>query len=228
MIWVWTNFDLIWGLALAHIWLSVFPIVIGFVLSIPLGYLANRNALARSILLSTGGILYTIPSLALFIIIPVIIGTSLLDPINVVIALTIYAIAIMVRSSTDAFASVSAPVQDSATSVGFSAVQRFFTVDLPLAGPVLLAGIRVVSVSTVSLVSVGAVTGISSLGFLFTDGFQRSFYTEIWAGIIGTIIIAAVFDIVLVLAARALMPWGQVSRRRPGRAASRRGVLSPS
>lgn len=228
MTWVWTNFDLIWGLALTHIWLSVFPVVIGFLLSIPLGYLANRNAIARSVLLSVGGILYTIPSLALFVIIPVILGTTLLDPINVVIALTIYAVAIMVRSATDAFASVSAPVQDSATSVGFSTMQRFFAVDLALAGPVLLAGIRVVSVSTVSLVSVGAVTGISSLGFLFTDGFQRSFYTEIWAGIAGTIIIAAVFDVLLVLAGRALMPWTQVGRGNRVVVASRRGAVSAS
>lgn len=205
--WVWTNFGLIWGLTLSQIWLSVFPIVLGFVVSIPLGYLASRSRTARSILLGFGGILYTIPSLALFIVIPVVIGTSLLDPINVIIALTIYAVAIMVRSSADAFASVSAAVQDSATSVGFSAWQRFFGVELPLAGPVLLAGIRVVSVSTVSLASVGSVIGVSSLGFLFTDGFQRSFFTEIWAGIIGTLIIAAVFDVLLVRISRVLMPW---------------------
>jgi osmoprotectant transport system permease protein len=207
--WVWTNFGLIWGLTLSHIWLSVLPIVIGFVLSIPLGYAASRSRVARSFLLSVGGILYTIPSLALFVTIPVIIGTSLLDPLNVVIALTIYALAVMVRSSADAFASVPEPVQDSATAVGYSRHQRFFAVDLPLSGPVLLAGIRVVSVSTVSLVSVGSVIGVSSLGFLFTDGFQRLFYTEIWVGIIGTLIVAAVFDILLVMIGRALMPWNR-------------------
>ena len=211
MEWVWTNFGLIWGLTLSQVWLSALPIVIGFVVSIPLGYLASRSRVARSVLLSVGGILYTIPSLALFLIIPVIIGTSLLDPINVIIALTIYAIAIMVRSSADAFASVPEPVQDSATAVGFSNAQRFFAVDFPLAGPVLLAGIRVVSVSTVSLVSIGSVIGVSSLGFLFTDGFQRDFFTEIWVGLIGTLIVAAVFDLVLVLIARALMPWNRRS-----------------
>ncbi|MBK4346570.1 ABC transporter permease [Lacisediminihabitans changchengi] len=209
MDWVWTNFGLIWGLTLSQVWLSALPVVIGFVLSIPLGYLASRSRVARSILLSVGGILYTIPSLALFIVIPVIIGTSLLDPTNVIIALTVYAVAIMVRSSADAFASVPGSVQDSATAVGFSRAQRFFAVDFPLSGPVLLAGIRVVSVSTVSLVSVGSVIGVSSLGFLFTDGFQRKFYTEIWAGIVGTLVVAAVFDIVLVLIGRALMPWNR-------------------
>lgn len=225
MNWVWTNFDMIWGLTLSQIWLSVIPIVVGFLLSIPLGYAASRSKAARSILLSAGGILYTIPSLALFVSIPVVIGTSLLDPTNVVIALTIYSVAIMVRSSADAFASVPEPVQDSATAVGFSGWQRFFAVELPLAGPVLLAGIRVVSVSTVSLVSVGSVIGVSSLGFLFTDGFQRNFFTEVWTGIVGTVIIAAVFDLLLVLIGRLAMPWNRrVSDRKLRRVASRSAV----
>ncbi|HEY0260949.1 MAG TPA: ABC transporter permease [Lacisediminihabitans sp.] len=211
MSWVWTNFGLIWSLTLSQIWLSVLPIAVAFVVSIPLGYLASRNRTARSILLSLGGILYTIPSLALFVVIPVLIGTSLLDPTNVIIALSIYGVAIMVRSASDAFAAVSEPVQDSATAVGFSRWQRFFVVDLPLAGPVLLAGIRVVSVSTVSLVSVGSVIGVSSLGFLFIDGFQRDFFTEIWTGIVGTLVIAAVFDLALVFAGRVLMPWNRQS-----------------
>ncbi len=209
MQWVWANFDMIWSLTLAHVGLSVVPILVGFLLSIPLGYFASRSRVARSILLTTGGILYTIPSLPLFLAIPVIIGTALLDPANVVIALTIYAIALMLRTSTDAFSAVPADVQDSATAVGFSRLQRFFAVDFPLAGPVLLAGIRVVSVSTVSLLSIGAVIGVSNLGSLFTDGFQRDFFTEIWVGLVGILLIAAVFDTVLVLVARVLMPWNR-------------------
>jgi osmoprotectant transport system permease protein len=224
MDWVWTNFDMIWSLTLAHIGLSVIPIVIGFILSIPLGYLASRSRLARSILLSFGGILYTIPSLALFVGIPVVLGTSILDPTNVVVALTIYALAVMVRAAADAFASVSEPVQDSATAVGFSGFQRFRTVDFPLAGPVLLAGIRVVSVSTVSLVSVGAVIGVASLGSLFTQGFQLNFPTEIYVGIVGTLIIAAVFDVLLVLLARVLLPWNRRPSRRRLRQARQSAV----
>lgn len=209
MQWVWTNFDMIWSLTLAHIGLSVIPIIVGFLVSIPLGYVASRSRVARSILLTTGGILYTIPSLALFVGIPVVLGTSILDPTNVIVALTTYAIALMVRTSADAFASVAEPVQDSATAIGFSRWQRFFSVDLPLAGPVLLAGTRVVSVSTVSLVSIGAVIGVSNLGSLFTQGFQINFYTEILTGLVGVLLIAVVFDIILVLIARVLMPWNR-------------------
>jgi osmoprotectant transport system permease protein len=226
MAWVWTNFDKIWGLTVAHVGLSVVPIVVGFILSIPLGYAASRSRVARSILLSTAGILYTIPSLAFFLAIPAIIGTSILDPLNVVIALTVYAVAVMVRTATDAFASVPADVQDSARAMGFSRVQQFFGVDLPLAGPVLLAGVRVVSVSTVSLVSVGVLVGVSSLGSLFTEGFGIAFYTEIWTGIVGTLIIAAVFDLVIVAIARILMPWNRRPSVRRQRALARKAVAA--
>jgi osmoprotectant transport system permease protein len=222
MQWVWTNFDQVWTLTLAHIGLSVIPIVVGFIVSIPLGYFASRSRITRSILLTTGGILYTIPSLALFLAIPAIIGTSILDPTNVVISLTIYAIALMLRTATEAFSAVPEDVQDSATAVGFSRWQRFFAVDFPLAGPVLLAGVRVVSVSTVSLVSIGAVIGTSSLGSLFTDGFQRSFFTEIWVGLVGILIIAIVFDTVLVLIARLLLPWNRRSTPILAKVVSRR------
>ena len=226
MAWVWTNFDKIWGLTVAHIGLSVIPIVLGFILSIPLGYAASRSRVARSILLSTAGILYTIPSLAFFLAIPAIIGTSILDPVNVVIALTVYAVAVMVRTATDAFASVPPDVQDSARAMGYSRAQQFFGVDLPLAGPVLLAGVRVVSVSTVSLVSVGVLIGVSSLGSLFTEGFGIAFYTEIWTGIVGTLIIAGVFDVVIVVIARIVMPWNRRTTVRRQRALARKAAAA--
>lgn len=216
MAWVWSHFDQIWGLTLSHVVLSVIPMVVGFILSVPLGWLASRYRIARSILLSIGGILYTIPSLALFVILPGVLGTGILDPANVVVALSIYAVAIMVRSAADAFASVPAEVQDSATAAGFSPLQRFLAVDLPLAGPVLLAGVRVVSVSTVSLVTVGSVIGVPTLGNLFLDGFQRFFLEEIITGIVTVLVMAIVFDAVLVLLGRLAMPWNR--RINPSRA----------
>jgi osmoprotectant transport system permease protein len=218
MAWVWSNFSEIWGLTLDHIGLSVPPIIIGFVLSIPLGYWASRSKTARSILLSIFSILYTLPSIVLFVVVPIAIGAAILDPKNVVIALTIYAIAIMVRSAADAFASVPDSVRESARAVGYSAWQRFFVVELPLAGPVLLAGVRIVSVSTVSLATVGVFIGIPSLGNLFSDAFQRQFATEAWTGIIAVLLIAAVFDLILAGLGRLLMPWNRrVSRRRAAR-----------
>lgn len=212
MTWLFDNFDYVWSLTLRHVWLSAVPIVLGFVIALPIGWYANRHPRLRGTLLSAGSILYTIPSLPLFVIIPGVVGLGILSPLNVVIALTIYAVAIMIRSASDAFGSVSAAVLDSASAAGFSPSQRAFRVELPLAGPVLLAGLRVVSVSTVSLVSVGALIGVSSLGSLFTDGYNRSFTTEILIGIGATVLVALFFDLVLVLLGRILLPWASASR----------------
>lgn len=215
--WIGNNLDLIGGRVLEHLALTAPPIVIGLVLSIPLGYWASRSKVARSILLSLGGVLYTIPSIALLVLVPVTLGLAILNPLNLVFALTIYAVAIMVRSAADAFASVPRDVIASATATGFSRWQRFFVVELPLAGPVLLAGIRVVSVSTVSIASVGALIGIDQLGSFFTDAFQRSFLTEAIVGIVAILVVAAVYDVILTRVAHALLPW---NRRRPARMAS--------
>lgn len=226
MNWVWigNNLGLIGGRILEHLALTAPPIVIGLVLSIPLGYWASRSKIARSILLSLGGILYTIPSIALLVLVPVTLGLAILDPLNLIFALSVYAIAIMVRSAADAFVSVSADVRASATATGFSAWQRFFGVELPLAGPVLLAGIRVVSVSTVSIASVGAITGIEQLGSFFTDAFQRSFLTEAIVGIVAILLIAALYDVILTRVAALLLPW---TRRQPAVAASPKAYSEP-
>lgn len=205
--WIGRNLGDIWGYAVQHTALAAPPIVIGFVISIPLGYWASRSRVARSVLLVVGNILYTIPGIALIVFVPIVLGLALLDPSNLEIALAIYALALMVRVAADAFASVPRDVASSATAVGYSARQRFFAVELPLAGPVLLAGVRVVSVSTVSLVSIGALTGIGNLGFLFLDAFHSNNSVEAITGIVAVLLIAAVFDVVLLLLGRMLMPW---------------------
>lgn len=228
MSWFWSNFGLIWQLTINHVGLSIPPILVGFVLSVPIAWLANRFRLSRGVILSIAGLLYVIPSLPLFIAMPSIIGTKSLDPINVIVALSIYGLALMVRTSADALASVDGDVRLSATSIGFSGWGRFWSVDLPLAGPVMLAGVRVISVSTVSLVSVGSIVGVSSLGNLFLDGYARYFPEEIVVGIIGTLLIAVVFDLAIVIAGRLLMPWTRSSRRadRRARAAAALAVSS--
>jgi osmoprotectant transport system permease protein len=119
----------------------------------------------------------------------------------------------MVRTTADALASVPGDVLQSATAVGFSEWRRFWSVELPLAGPVLLAGLRVVSVSTVSLVSVGALVGVANLGNLFTDGLNRYFPFEVGVGIVAIMLVALVFDLVLVLLGRLLLPWTRADAR---------------
>ncbi len=212
MVWLWQNLELVLGLTLDHARLSVVPVLVSFIASIPLGWLASRNRIARGVLLTVGGILFTIPSIALFIVLPIILGTRILDEINVVVALCIYGVAVMVRGAADAFASVPKDVVGSSTAMGFSRWGRFWSVELPLAGPVLLANIRVVSVTTVSLLSVGSLIGVTTLGYLFLNGYQRVFPTEIIIGMAFTIIVALLFDAVLVALGRLLMPWTRVMK----------------
>lgn len=228
MTWVLANLEQIWSLTLDHILLSVPPILVGFLLAVPIGWFAHRYRVSRGVLLTACGLLYTIPSLALIVAMPAVLGTKILNPMNLIVTLTIYAIALMVRTAADAFDAVSRDVTQSATAVGFGGWRRFWQVELPLAGPVLLAGLRVVSTSTVSLVTLGALVGMSGLGYLFTNGYQRNFATEILTGVVGTVLIAIVFDVVLVLLGRMLLPWTRVdaAARRNARTATTKAVAA--
>ncbi len=221
MTWFQNNTDKVVDLLLSHLWLSAVPIVLGFVIAVPIGWYANRHRRVRGVLLTAAGVLYTVPSLALFLILPSIIGTGFLDPLNVVVALTMYAVAIMARSASDAFESVSPAVLDAATATGFASAGRAFRVELPLAGPVLVAGLRVVAVSTVSLVSVGALTGVNNLGSLFTEGYRTDNDAEILIGVIGIVGLALLFDALIVLAGRLLLPWSRASRTTRARGVAR-------
>ncbi|MGJ9421570.1 ABC transporter permease [Aeromicrobium sp. CF3.5] len=219
MTWFLDNLDTVGELFWRHAWISVVSILIGFVVSLPIGWYANEHPRLRGIAVTAVGVLYTVPSLAIFVLLPGLLGTGFLSVINVVIALSTYAAAVMVRTTADAFGSVSPAVLDAASAAGFSRGQRVFRVELPLAGPVLLAGLRVVSVSTVSMLSVATLVGVSNLGSLFTDGFRRDFQTEIIVGILAIVVLALLLDLLLVLAGRLLMPWSRAQQapRRTGR-----------
>jgi osmoprotectant transport system permease protein len=212
MTWILANLDLIAGRTLAHLALTLPAIVLAFVLSLPLGWFATRYRWSRLTLLTASGLLYAVPSLPLFIVLPTIIGVGVRDAANVVAALTLYGMALMVRAATDALGSVDASVRLSATAMGYSGLSRFWTVELPLAGPVLLAGLRVVAVSTVSLVTVSGLLGVNNLGLLFTDGFQRGILAEVLAGIGAVVLLALAIDGLLVLAGRAVLPWARMVR----------------
>ena len=206
MNWVADNLDLIWSLTLDHLRQSAIAIVAGLVLSMPLGWLAFRYTKLRGPVLTGIGLLYTIPSFALFAVLTLF-GIPYLSELNLVVALTIYAVAIMTRSVTDGLTSVDEVTRSAAIAVGFGAWRRFWTVDFPLSGPVVLAGLRVTAMSTISLATVGALIGVQNLGYLFTNGSQRRIVAEVFAGVVAVVVIAVVIDALLVLAGRALMPW---------------------
>ncbi|MCA0294522.1 MAG: ABC transporter permease [Actinobacteria bacterium] len=195
------------SLMVNHAVLAVAPLVIGLLLAVPLGWLAQRYRWLRTPLIAGTGLLYTIPSLALFILMPLVLGTGILDPVNVVVALTVYTVALLVRTVADGLASVPQEVLQAATAMGIGNVRRFWSVELPLAVPVIAAGLRVAAVSNVSIVSVAALLGIPQLGSLFTDGFARAFLDPIVVGIIACIVLALVLDLAIIAISRAVTPW---------------------
>jgi osmoprotectant transport system permease protein len=207
MDWILSHLDDIGAYAWQHTWLSAVPTVLGLLLALPLGWAATRWRWLYAPVVAGTGLLYTVPSLALFILMPLVLGTGILDPVNVVVAMTVYTLALMTRSVADALASVPPATISAATAMGLGPVRRFATVELPLAVPVVGAGLRVAAVSNVSIVSVAALIGVPQLGSLFTDGFQRDFLDPIVAGVVGCVLLALVFDLLIVLAVRLLTPW---------------------
>lgn len=207
MSWVLQNLDLIWGLTLVHLRQSAIAIALSFVIALPLGWLAWRYTRLRGPVLTTIGLLYTIPSLGLFALLWSVFGIPYLSETNLIVALTIYGVAIMTRSVTDGLDSVDPVTRDAAVAVGFGTWRRFWTVDLPLAGPVLLAGLRVTATSTIALATVGILIGTENLGYLFTNGSQRAIIPEVLTGLVLVVAIALLIDLILVIAGRVLLPW---------------------
>lgn len=196
------------------VWLALVPLLVGLVIALPLGWVASRYRRTYPPLVWSAGVLYTIPSVVLFVALPGILGTRILDPFNVAVALTVYTVALLVRVVADGLSSVSADTLAAASAMGFTGRQRLFSVQLPMAVPVIGAGVRVAAVSNVSLVSVAALLGIPQLGQLFTTGFQLNFFTPIIAGIVLCLLVAAVFDGLIQLAVRFSTPWERAVKRR--------------
>ncbi|WP_072806860.1 ABC transporter permease [Rhodococcoides yunnanense] len=213
MRWLVDNFDVVLGLTRTHLYLSLVPLIIGLVIAVPVGTMIRNVSWIRRITLIAASIAFTIPSLALFVTIPALLGTRVLDSINVVIALAVYSTALLIRAVPEALDSVPAAVVDSAEAMGYTSLRRAIGVELPLALPVLVANVRVVAVTNISLVSVGSVIGIGGLGTLFTQGYQRDYPDQIVAGIISIVFLALVFDAALYLLGRWLTPWTRLEKK---------------
>jgi osmoprotectant transport system permease protein len=198
--------DIFWY-AGQHTLLAGIPLIIGLIIALPLGWVARRYSKLYGFLIAGSGLLYTIPSLALFILMPLILGTRILDTLNVYVAMTLYTLALLVRTVADGLGAVPDSTRQAAVAMGFTGMRRLLKVDLPLAVPVIAAGLRVAAVSNVSIVSVASLIGISQLGYFLTDGYARSFPTEVWVGIFACLLLALVFDLVIQVVSRALTPW---------------------
>jgi osmoprotectant transport system permease protein len=204
-----------WALTVIHLRLSLVPVLAGLLLAVPWGVLTWRNPVARRVTTVAASAVFTIPSLALFVVLPLIIPTRILDEANVLVALTLYTSALLVREVFEALDAVPLQVRDAASALGYRPITRLLKVELPLSVPVLVAGLRVVVVTNISMVSVGAVIGIGGLGTWFTEGFQANKSDQIVAGIVAIFGLAVVIDVALMLAGRLATPWDRVAR--PGR-----------
>lgn len=213
MNWLVLNWQHVVELARDHLLLTVPAIMVSVLIAVPVGRLAYRRPLAGGSILGVAQLMYAIPALPLLVIVPAVLGIPLRSPATMIVALSVYGVALLVRTAADAFASVDARVHDAALSIGHSRRSVFWRVDLPLAIPVLLAGVRVVAVSTIGLVTIGALIGVSSLGSLLTDGFQRGIAAEVLTGVLATVLLALVLDALLIVAGRLAAPWSLADRR---------------
>jgi osmoprotectant transport system permease protein len=220
MTWILDHLDDIGEYTLQHAWLAGLPLLLGLAIALPLGWVARRWSWAYTPVVVGTGLLYTIPSLALFILMPLFLPTNILDPLNVVVAMTVYTVALLTRTVADGLGAVPDDVVAAATAMGLRRVRLLLTVELPLAVPVIAAGMRVAAVSNVSIVSVAALIGVPQLGSLFTDGFYRDFLDPIVAGVVASVLLALLFDLVILAAAWTLTPWTRTARSAPAREAA--------
>ena len=191
--------------------LGILPALFGLIISVPLGIVCVRFRWLYGPVLSVTSVLYALPSLALFIVL--IPYTGLTDT-TVIIPLTLFSLCVLVPNVVDGLRSVPEPVRQAATAMGFGTMRRLARVELPISVPIVIAGLRVAVVSSISLATLGQLIGVSSLGYLLIDGYQRAFLTEILVGGGLIIALALVCDLILVLVRRLLTPWRARRRRR--------------
>ena len=207
--WLGRNIDVVLSDLWQHIEITLAALGLGIVIAFPIGLIAYRWRRSYPPILAITQVLYTIPSLALFVLLINVVGLGA-EP--VIIGLAVYSLVILVRNLVEGLRGVPPEVTDAATAMGYKETKRLFVVELPLALPAIVAGLRVATVSTISLVSVGALIGSGGLGQLFIHGFQIDNPIEIWTGILLTVVLALVFDLLIVGGGRLLTPWTRAAR----------------
>jgi osmoprotectant transport system permease protein len=192
-----------------HLWITVVSVLLGFVLAVPLALLARRSPTLESIVVGGTTIIYTIPSLALFSLLLPFTG---LTATTVIIGLALYSLTILVRNVLAGLRGVPDEVRESARGVGYSNTQMLLRVEIPLALPVIMAGLRVATVSTVALATIGAIVSYGGLGNLLLLAVGNQFKAQIFAASVLCVALAVVLDLVIVLVQRLLTPWTRHAR----------------
>jgi osmoprotectant transport system permease protein len=211
--WIWDHRDRIQTLLVQHVILTVIAVTVGLAISLPLGLLAYRHGRAYAPVTWFTGLLYTIPSLALFALLTPFTGLSIL---TAEIGLVSYTLLILIRNIVAGLRSVPDDVKEAARGMGYTGRQLLRRVELPLAVPAIAAGVRVATVSTIGLITVAALIGKGGLGQLITEGLRLLYTVEILTGALLSVALALAADGLLLWAERALTPWAQAGRGRRG------------
>jgi osmoprotectant transport system permease protein len=204
--WVRDHLDDIGGYLLQHVQLTGLAVLFGLLVAFPLALAAIRWPRLYGPILGFTGVLFTIPSLALFILLIPFTGLSTRTSL---IGLTMYTLLILVRNMVEGLLGVDRDVREAAQAMGYTRARQLLRVELPLALPVIMAGVRIATVTTIGLVTITALIGQGGLGRLFVDGFLLNFTTPIVVGIVLSALLAFTADLVLVGLQRQLTPWAR-------------------
>ena len=207
--WVHRHTDEIASAARQHLELTFIAVGIGLVLSLPLGLLAQRRHWLQTPVFGLTGILYTIPSLALFAF---LVPWTGLSRTTAEIGLISYTLLILIRNIVTGLDGVPDDVREAARGMGFTGWRELVRIDLPLATPAIVAGVRIAMVTTIGLVTVTALIGQGGLGQFILEGFNRDFRTPLVVGLVGSVLLAVVIDVTLLAVERLLTPWTRRGR----------------
>lgn len=205
--WLFDHLDVVGQLTVEHLRLTAIAVVIGFAISFPLGILAYRHRRTYAPITAVTGVLYTIPSLALFMMLGPFTGT--LSTTTAEIGLVSYTLLIIIRNTVAGFRGVPEDVKEAARGMGYTDRQSLWKVELPLAVPAIVAGVRIATVTTIGLVTVTALIGQGGLGIYILEGLQRLFSTQILIGAVLSMLLGVAADRALVLVERRLTPWSR-------------------
>jgi len=208
--WMADHLDELVARTMQHLWLTAIAVSIGFVISFALAIIAVRRRATYAPILGLTDVLYTIPSLAIFAALVSITGITLL---TVEIPLVMYTLVIFVRNIASGFDSVPVEVIEAANGLGYTPRQRLWRVEVPLAVPLVVAGLRLATVSTIGLVTVTSILGdtFGGLGFFILEGYRRSFPTELYFGAIPSILVAIALDVLFVRVEGRITPWSKTT-----------------
>ncbi len=189
-----------------HVTITVAAVLLGLVLAVPLAVVARRYSRLEGLIMGVSTGIYTIPSLALF---PLLTPFTGITATTVIIGLALYSLTILVRNTLAGLSGVPEEVRESALGSGYGQTRLLLQVELPLALPVVMAGLRVATVSTVALTTVGSIVASGGLGNLLAHGVQNTFKAEIFAASLLCVVLALALDLVLLLVQRLLTPWAR-------------------